>query len=328
MAPFLGGGEVLAGWQYYAHLQDNIPVDKRVLRISLDETSIAYWDTKKSAGNVFVGKRKRDLTRVLARGGATLRDLRIHLTHVAVVCDDPDVQRRLPQILIIAGAVLPLYLCDDIAAVLPANVEVWRAKSGWVNTAVFVKIIERLGEALASLHATHQCIVLLDCMGAHYAYPVLRAARRCGLWLAFVPASLTWLVQVLDTHAFAQFKEYLRDHYLRARMDAPNGTVPIPAWVGVICKGIQDVLEVREWAGAFDENGFGRALDIVRPRIWAHIGGAVAAVSTEVPAPDQLGLVFPTGRSFPSVEDLFHFAAGAAAGALPVRRRITLVGLR
>ena len=84
---------------------------------------MAYWDTKKGVGNVYVGRRKKELKQALARGRATLRDLRIHLTHIAVVCDDPAVQPLLPQILLVAGAVLPLGLLDTISEFLPDNIK-------------------------------------------------------------------------------------------------------------------------------------------------------------------------------------------------------------
>ena len=68
------------------------------------------------------------------RGRATTRQLRMHLTHIAIVCDDPDIQPYLPQILLVAGTVLPAGVADAVRGILPGNVEVWRAKSGWVNS--------------------------------------------------------------------------------------------------------------------------------------------------------------------------------------------------
>jgi hypothetical protein len=193
-----------------------------------------------------------------------------------------------------------------------------------VHTEVFVRIIERLAEALTPVQATRQCILLLDCMGAHYAPPVLRAAHDRAIWLAFVPASLTWLLQVLDTHGFAQFKERLRELISLARMGTPSGVVPMPEWIGIICTTIREVFEGRDWTSAFLENGFCLCLDCVRPRIWAHIGEHVCAVSTDRPSAHQLGLVFPSNRSAPCSADLFP-----PLGPPPVRvrRRIVIRGL-
>ena len=272
---------------------------------------------------MYVGRRKKELKQALARGRATLRDLRIHLTHIAVVCDDPAVQPLLPQILLVAGAVLPLGLLDAISEFLPDNIEIWRAKSGWVNGDVFAKVIERIAETLQPLKATHQCILMLDCMGAHFVPPVLRAARAGGLWLLFIPANLTWLLQVLDTHCFARFKECIRDLFSRARAASPNGTVTIASWIKVICDAIRTAVNGIAWGPAFDANGFALTFDSVRQHIWDHIGGPVAAVCAERPTAEQLLLVFPRGRQpLPPSVELFPSPAafGGVALAAPARR--------
>ena len=317
------GSQVLCSWQYWQHMATQVPPTKRLLRVALDETSVAYFDTKKTIGNVFVGRRKKELARTLARGRATLRDLRIHLTHVAVVCDDVEIQPLLPQILVIAATVLPKGLVDAISALLPANVEVWRAKSGWVNGPIFCKIIERIAETLAPFRETRQCILMLDCLAAHYTSPVLRAAWAGGLWVTFVPANLTWLLQVLDTHCFSRYKEYLRDIFSRARASTPNGIVPIVSWISLICDTIRGVLEATEWGPAFDANGFSPSVAGVRQRIWDHIGDPIVAVCAGRPTVEQLRLVFPGGkRPLPLLAELFPPPAppGGAALAAPVRR--------
>ena len=295
---------VLASWQCWAHLTRHVPPGKRILRICLDETSVAYWDTKKSKGNVAISRRA-------SRGRATTRQLRTHLTHIAIVCDDPEVQLLLPQILLIAGAVLPLNVVDEIREFLPDNVEVWRAASGWVNHRIFCKVVERLIEALEPFRATHQCILSMDVYSVHYHCSVLRAARLGGIWVCFVPARLTWLLQVLDTHIFARYKEYLRDLFSKARSQDPAGCVSIVTWIRIICETITGVLQAESWSPCFDRNGYACNLVSVRPAIWRHTGLAHGALVLPVSRPTwaQLRCIFP--RLPPHYFDLFPPLSGA-----------------
>jgi len=286
---------------------------KRVLKLSVDETSIAYWDTKKQKGNVAVSHRA-------ARGRATTRQLRMHLTHVAVICDDPEIQPVLPQILLVAGAILPLGVVEDIRAILPPNVEVWRAKSGWVNSRIFKKVMERLAEALDPYRATHQVILQLDVYAPHYDRNVLKAAASAGLWVCFIPAKLTWLLQVLDTHTFARYKEHLRRLFAKERSVTPNGDVSIVAWIRIICDTIESVLQGSAWGPCFEFNGFAEHLAGVRHAIWAHTGLAfeTTVISARRPTWDQLRVIFP--RLPPPWADLFPPPPRGALGALGFRR--------
>ena len=306
-------GTVLAAWQCWSHLTSNVQPGKRVLKLSVDETSVAYWDTKKQKGNVAVSRRA-------ARGKATTRQLRMHLTHIAVICDDPEIQPHLPQILLVAGAILPLGIVDDICAILPSNVEVWRAKSGWVNSRIFKRVVERIAEALEPYKATHQAILQLDVFAPHYDIGVLKAAASSGLWVSFIPAKLTWLLQVLDVFTFAKYKEHLRSLFAKERSLAPNGEVSILSWIRIICDTIQSVLHGSSWGPCFERNGFSEHLAAVRPAIWAHTGLTLEATALSVRRPtwEQLRAIFPALP--PPYPDLFPPPPRAALGALGIRR--------
>ena len=85
-------------WQWFRFLVAHVPSEKRILRLNLDETSIKFWYQPR------LGVRRRVKDR---RGGgrfarhASRGQMRRAFTHVAVICDDPVLQRHLPQILIV-----------------------------------------------------------------------------------------------------------------------------------------------------------------------------------------------------------------------------------
>lgn len=82
-------------WQWASFLQAVVPRGKQLLRINLDETSVAYipdalrglvvsrrhWGARGGRRPVIKGKK--------ARGACT---------YVAMICDDQEVQKVLPQI--------------------------------------------------------------------------------------------------------------------------------------------------------------------------------------------------------------------------------------
>ena len=51
-----------------------------------------------------------------------------------------------------------------------------------------------------------QPILLLDTAKMHFSTAVLQACSRTRVWPVLVPASTTWLLQPLDTHAFAAYR--------------------------------------------------------------------------------------------------------------------------
>ncbi len=62
----------------------------------------------------------------------------------------------------------------------------------------------------------------MDALAAHIAEPVLRAASDAGIWVIFVPAGMTHLLQPLDTDVFAAYKRRLRQIYAEHRVDSPR----------------------------------------------------------------------------------------------------------
>ena len=87
----------MAAWQWYNHLASKVPHNKKVLRVNLDETAICLFPGNRG-GNLFVTKAEEPTVNVKQSVKRT------YLTHVAIVCDDADLQKLLPQVIIgIAG---------------------------------------------------------------------------------------------------------------------------------------------------------------------------------------------------------------------------------
>ena len=227
------------------------------------------------------------------------RQRRSNITHVAIVADRRDVQRVLPQWFLGNGAVLRARDVAQVRADLPANVRFVRGASSWTNVDTMVQLLAELRRVLQPWAATHQPILLLDCARQHIHTRVARAAARAGVWLAFVPAGMTWLLQPCDTHVFLAYKRYLRTAYADLRANHPLGEVDPVAWLRAMAQAVPEVLESQGWDHAFRDNGYTTAQAAVCSFVRRQLGPGdhVPAPASE-PSADAIGAVLPRGCTF------------------------------
>ena len=193
-------------------------------------------------------------------------------------------------------------LVRDLAVLLgdcPPNVKLLRQKSAWNNAALTARIIRDLAGCVASLGADvggFQVVLVLDAAKIHFTPQVLLACRAVGVWLVVVPAGLTWLLQPLDTHAFALYKAHLLGAYQVARTGSadPSGDVDIRAFLACVYATIRKVLQGTRWALAFDRDGFGSRQSALSLRVLRRLEceGPLGAPSSR-PSVEQVQLCLP-----------------------------------
>lgn len=92
-------------WNWCAWIHASLPPQKRVVRLNLDETSVALVPSSGQgymvAEAVKSAQLRRGLTRSVTRG-----QMRTNFTHVALLADDAAVQSLLPQLLIVKSDLL------------------------------------------------------------------------------------------------------------------------------------------------------------------------------------------------------------------------------
>ena len=96
----------------------------------------------------------------------------------------------------------------------------------------------------------------MDVLAQHYSIRVVNAARAHGIRLHFIPGKLTWLLQPLDSHAFALYKRYMKKIALDYQAMNPDATISVNQWLLFIRDTIQRVLIDRNSANAFRQNAF------------------------------------------------------------------------
>jgi len=305
-------------WQWFNYAEALAAERGRsILRVNLDETSVCLFPGR-SKGAVFVSPK-----RLREGGGQQVPKWkrRCCLTHVALVCDRPDVQPTLPQFVIGNERTL---LVRDLAALrgsCPRNVTLVRQKSAWSSAAVTARIVRELAVAVGSVRARlgdFQLVLLLDAARIHYAPAVLRACRAVGVWLVIIPAKMTWLLQPLDTHAFAQYKAHLLKAYQAARIGSASasGDVDIAEFLPCVYSAVRAVLQGRRWATAFERDGLGLRQSALSHSVQARLQlQAPLQVPSCRPSDEQVRLCLPRrAKVLPaSLWNLYGDAAGRLA---------------
>ena len=288
----------------------------------MDETAVCLYQAGRK-GNVFLDKNIRAVQNV-SRGKR-----RTFLTHVAFTCDDPLVQPVLPQIVLANERTIPARMLADLEGSCPPNVYLLRRRSAWIDAELCARIIKLLAFCIAPRLGDRQAVLLFDACRQHLARCVFAACQPAGIWPLVVPASLTWLLQPLDTHTFLAHKGRLRAAYQNARIRAVDGEVGVAGLLQCVYEATRSILQGVRWARSFEENGCGAGQRGLCQRVLKELGwDAPPAVSSSRPSLAQLRLCFPKRARVP--EALIWRAMGPAVASDPAAggedmRRVTSV---
>ena len=292
----------MACWQWNNFLEAQAPAGRRIVRINMDETHVKlYFPLRKGA----IAPLPCD-TFKLWRVGETKASLSLRrsgVTFVAFVCDDHEVQQRLPQIVIGGETVLPRRVLNELNEEDLDNIFFLRQKKSWVNAKVMVSIIDLLAATLKEYQETHCFILSMDTCPSHVPSEVPAACSRVGIRPLYVPASMTGDMQPCDVAVFGIFKRFIRDRLEDLRVESSDGEVSTKDFMLSIVAGIHKVLMKRSWCSTFQHCGLRDrqkrlAKGFLRKLRW----GDVPNVSADLPTLHQLEMVYPRGANIPILE--------------------------
>ena len=230
-------------------LKDRVEGGKQPVLLNLDETSISY--SSHGAKGYFA---RHLLKSRKATSRVRKKELRGSVSHVAIIAARPEVQKRLPQVFIGNRHRFTLGLLAEVAGITPEFVHLFRRKSSWNNIENMISILDLLTDALGHFPDL-QPILVLDTVRCHIAPRILSKAAELKLWIALVPAGLTYLLQPLDVRCFAQYEAFLRAAYRTARMT--TGAMSARQWLMLLFQVCTDFLNSTSWAPAFRSVGVG-----------------------------------------------------------------------
>ena len=244
-----------AVWRWYRSLLRLVPPGKRVLRVNMDETSVAAFHGHERGNVIRWQKRGRDAEPEPITW-ADRKRRRTAFTHAAFICDDTAIQPLLPQLLLANESCLTKRDLDTILEDCPPNVYVKRAKSGWMTSEILLILMKCLVEVLRPYSETHQVFFMLDAARCHLHDSIAQYCARNQIFLIVVPARLTFLLQPCDTHLFARYKVHLKKRYHEVASEAADGTVDTVSLFRCVFHTIRAVMQGRSWHSAFEADGY------------------------------------------------------------------------
>lgn len=288
--------KALAVWQWFHFLRRQVPPNKPVLVLNLDETSIRFWYEPRR------GLRPKDKDQgesTRAARQASRGQMRKAVTHVAIICNDHTIQPHLPQVIIVNEHIVSARTMRTWKPLAGTKAEVWRQKSAWINNENFGLIIKGIGKAVQARAPERQIILLMDAHICHFSKEALRQAALYQIWPCIIPASTTSFLQPLDTHVFSRFKMYLRTCMHKQMMSGANRDLSSEQVLQSLMESMKGVLQKHRWAEVFQQNGFGSQLQ-ARPHLLKMLHWTEQpCIPNEMPTLEQFQSCFPQGREIP-----------------------------
>lgn len=270
-------------------LQDRLCGRPAVI-VNMDETKVSNikpW--KKGVGFMRTGGSPRP-------HGGIRRDAPLCRTSlIASVCSDAKVQRLLPQIRLprATSRGLPSKAERTAYARAGAPQVALHGGTGW-NTALTMKwYLKMMAAAVARGAPGHAVVLVMDCCPVHLSRDVLAAAQRRGIQVVILPARLTWLLQPLDTHVFAQLKRAIRNAEYDWKAARRERRMPAADRIEVHGEAIRQVLVDSDWSVTMARAGLTGATGNFR----AKLADAVASEDLTPRAPSVEELAAHLGKS-------------------------------
>ena len=252
---------------------------------------------------------------------ASLGDRRSHMTFLASITHDAEVQARLPQVLIGNERQLSVATTKSFTT-LPENIHVWRCKSAWNSHALMRRYLSLLASSLGSVLKDRYVILILDVARCHLHPTILAHAKRSGIRLCYIPASMTAELQPCDTHLFARFKGAFQEAWRRQKSISPGGAVSTMQWLHVVVDAIEAVLPTTDWEAAFAAVGAVAEQSRLGARLSETLGWSNLAIAPQgFPSVEAARLVFPKNMKINIEAYLGGESLVANPGSFCVQRR-------
>jgi len=149
------------------------------LFINLDETAVAF---------AYSGQKGCILTRHSLPAGRTLgceaRDtwqLRGHVALLGFITPEPEIQKRLPQIILGNPAKFTRSVLAAMAGSVPGPIRLWRQASAWNSHETMRAVITLLMQLLGPFLQTRRPVLIMDVARCHIHESLFALCKRLGV---------------------------------------------------------------------------------------------------------------------------------------------------
>ena len=259
--PFLDPGrnflifQATAVWQWANFLHAHIPPHERAVVVNMDETSIRLYQKPGHGYMVKVARKQKRSAKGLTNN-VTKGQLLGTFTHVAMICDDADLQPHLPQFLFINRTQISQAEFDSIQSHWLPNVHPHRVVNPWMTDEKMKMVLKGLADAIAAHSQNRRVVLCADAHKTHIATSTWQSAAAHRFFYFIVPPKLTWAWQPCDTHLFALFKDKLSTTCQQLAIANGRRRWDILLLLKGLNTSIDNVLNKRSWRKAFDDLGY------------------------------------------------------------------------
>ena len=296
--------QAFATWRWHNFLESEGVGDKTVVRINMDE-SACKLSPQLHRGHVALptSVKAKQFLRIERRN--PLRSRRSAVTLAAFVSDDDEINKVLPQVIVGAEHIIQAWMTPLLNNDRTDSIFIIRRKSGWLMSDVVVNLIKLLGESLKPFAGTRRFVLMLDAARMHLCSKVVKACTRHSIHLMYVPASMTSLLQPLDTHVFSLLKRFIRREYEEFLVKSDSGEVSTFSFLKILIAAIENVIQARSWKKAFWQTGYGDQQKHISRSLRSHLQlEDVPVIPPSLPTLEELALIYP-GNVYPDVDCLF-----------------------
>lgn len=220
--------------------------------------------------------------------------LRGTATHVAAISSMSDVQAKLPQVLLLNKRTFP----EKATPIAMANgLRFWRDVSAWNTGRKMSQILQLIFDSVSVVKPNAQIVLILDMAPCHLDDDVLTEASKLGVWLCFVPAGLTHLLQPLDVSCLFSYKQVLQGTLLSH--EDSSGDVSVGQWCACLERLCKQFWRGRIWRSAFERTGLIVTSDGMSSELKDLRLARTAHDAKVAPTVDAIQSVWPRNRECP-----------------------------
>ena len=260
-----------------------------VVIVAMDETAVASVMSRGMMGAIVHRRQQGDLR---VKRSPSKRQLG-RTALIAAVCNDAALQPHLPQVWLprTTAKNQPPPSLQAVFTQAGSPHEAWHGSHGFCTHRIVLAWLRRVRRKVLMHRPGARLIVVMDVCPAHVAPALLAGARRLHIDVVLVPARMTWLLQLLDTHVFAQLKREMRTLLWAARQRHEDGALGVAEHLKALLEATSNVLTRRAWNHLFPRVGLDGSTDALRPglRALVHDEDLSARPPTEEELAEVLG---------------------------------------